>query len=149
MKIVIDTAVRRVVAGKQSAAKRLALLERLVSEGKPVPRSLLKPSGEGRTGTFTPYRMLRLSHAKLDFSGAGGGDPLLVLQQVDAETFVAIALTTHEDYATSDQTRCRKWLWDNRHAINWNVSPESEAIFEQLKDEFAPAGPAPTGSRNS
>jgi hypothetical protein len=147
MKLVIDRSIRRAVAGKQSASKRLATLERLVGEGKPIPQSLLKASGTGRATAFAPYVALGLHHAKLDYSGSGGGDPLLVMQRIGDDTLVSIALTTHEDYATSDHARCRRWLWENRHAIDWSISQEAKLAFEALENEFTSGNPSPPGSK--
>ncbi|MET7241918.1 hypothetical protein ABZT49_00975 [Methylobacterium sp. EM32] len=136
---------RAALKGKQSALRSLGRLERMVAEGQSPPTRLLKPSGTGSAGEFAPYRVLRLHHAKLDFSGQNKGDPLLVFQETSPGRLVALALTDHRAYASSDPARCRAWLWMHRDAIDWSAGDEAAALLEQLRAEFEHA--APLGGR--
>jgi hypothetical protein len=131
---------RAALKGKQSALRSLGRLERMAADGETPPSRLLKASGSGSTGEFAPYRVLRLHHAKLDFSGQNKGDPLLVFQERSPGRLVALALTDHRSYASSDPSRCRAWLWTHRGAIDWS-GDEADALLEDLKTEFAPAAP--------
>jgi hypothetical protein len=142
MKLTIDRSIERQLQGQQSALKRLSDLRRIAKENRDPPQTFFKPSGRGRSVRFEPYAILGLWHAKLDFSGAGGGDPLLVFQKFAAESaesddaFIAIALTAHERYATSDIERCEAWLWENREAIHWSISPKAEDVLRLLVAKF-------------
>lgn len=142
MKLTIDRSIERQLHGQQSAQKRLNDLRRIAKENRDPPQTFFKPSGQGRSVRFEPYATLGLWHAKLDFSGAGGGDPLLVFQRFSADSaeaedeFVAVALTVHERYATSNRERCEAWLWENREAIDWSVSPEAEDVLRTLIAKF-------------
>ncbi len=128
--------IRAALKGKQSALKSLAKLERMVAEGQTPPARLLKASGSGSAGEFAPYRILQLSHAKLDFSGQNKGDPLLAFQERRPGVLTAIALTDHRSYASSDPARCRAWLWEHRDGIDWDLGDEARAIIEDLTAEF-------------
>lgn len=137
MRLIVHNDIKRALSSQQSASKRLtALIDAAAQPGKSLPPTWFKPSGQGRTGTFEPYRTLGLHHAKLDHSGQNGGDPLLVFQKVGPDIFVAVALTTHEDFATSDHDRCRRWLWDNRASLDWTITEEARILKRQLDEEF-------------
>ncbi|WP_411902757.1 hypothetical protein [Methylorubrum thiocyanatum] len=144
MPLVLDVPnhIRTALKGKQSALKTLAKLERTVADGQTPPARLLKASGSGSAGDFEPYMTLGLHHAKLDFSGQNGGDPYLVFQEVSPGKLVALALTDHRSYASTDHARCRGWLWEHRDAIDWDVSDEAAAVFEALMTEFGSASPS-------
>lgn len=141
--------IRAALKGKQSALKSLAKLEDTLAAGRSPPARLLKASGSSSAGDFEPYKTLGLHHAKLDFSGQNGGDPLLVLQEASPDRLTALALTDHRSYASTDPARCRAWLWELREDIDWSISAEASTLLEALTKEFEPAAPSgsPRGRR--
>ena len=143
----VPTHIRTALKGKQSALKSLAKLERTVAAGQRPPGRLLKASGSGSAGDFEAYKTLGLHHAKLDFSGQNGGDPLLVFQEASPDRLTAFALTDHRSYASSDHARCRAWLWEHRDDIDWGISTEASAILEDLRTTFGTT--TPPGARPS
>lgn len=136
MAVFVDKSVTDRLRGNRSAINRLDELVRLVAEGRNVPRTFLKASGEGRKGKFEGYVTLNLWHAKLDGSGRNQGDPLLVMQQDGNGDYQSVALSNHEEYATVDEATCRAWLWRHRENIDWTISSEARALLQSLEDEF-------------
>lgn len=137
MELAINRGIRRLLDRDRSATRVLGDLERMLADGRTPPPARLKRSGEGRKGIVQPYIDLGLWHAKLDSSGKGHGDPMLVFQREADDVLRAVAITTHEHYTSVDPEKCLIWLWENRENIDWTVSPESQAVLQGLEAKFA------------
>lgn len=136
MKIHVGRDIERTLQRNGSALKALGDLRAMVAVGNTPPPARLKRSGSGRRGVFQPYVDLGLWHAKLDYSGRGHGDPLLVFQEDAAGNLHAVAVTRHELFTSVDHATCRSWLWNNRGCIEWQRSPACQAILKDLEAEF-------------
>ena len=139
MKLVVDKAIWKFleVHSKSHALRSLSELVKKAESEEPIPRTWLKPSGESKSGKIVqPYVDLGLWHAKLDHGGQHHGEPILVFQERKPGVATAFAIARHDTFASADLSPCRKWLWAQRHEIDWHVSAAAEAVLADLEYEF-------------